>query len=219
MAILLLPCAQAYVRLTANGVPLQRPDFANIRFLLNDAAVGGLQNSQGQPFITSGSDPSGAIRAALAAWDAIPTSVARFAPLGITTAVNNSSDGLNVIVFRDTPEIRSFMGTEVADHVLFVTPDGKIVETDILFNPIYKFSTTRETGTYDIQSVAAHELGHALGANHSGVLGATMYQDTAPGQIGQRRLSPDDIAFASAVYLPPVFRAITSFTPSHWRAM
>ncbi|MDQ2899994.1 MAG: matrixin family metalloprotease [Acidobacteriota bacterium] len=198
-----MPSARAYVRLTLNGVPLQRPDFANVRFLLNDAAVSGLQNSQGQPFITSGSDPAGAIRAALAAWNGVPTSVARFAPLGGTAAVNDSNDRLNVIVFRDTPEIRSFMGTDVADHVSFVTPDGKVLETDILFNPMYKFSTTREAGTYDIQSVAAHELGHALGANHTGVVGATMYQDAFPGQIGQRRLSPDDIAFASAVYPPP----------------
>ena len=203
LAALLTPSLGAYVRLTINGAVLRRTDFSNVQFLLNSSAAPGLLNAQGRPFITADSDPAGAIRAAMATWSSIPTSAIRFAPLGTTGVANNPNDRLNVIVFLDTPEIRNFLGSDVAKTVHAFSPDGQITETDIVFNPAMMFSTTQADGTFDIQSVITHELGHALGADHTGVLGATMYQNTFTGQISQRRLSADDIAFASAAYPPP----------------
>ncbi len=194
--------AGAYVRRTGNGAPLRRVDFANVRFLV-DGAVPGRTNAQGQPMITADSDPIGALRAALAAWNGVPTSAARFAPLGATTAGFNPNDGLNVFVFGDTPEIRSVVGDRLAITVYRVDASGQILESDIIFNPAKTFSTTQADGTLDLQSIATHELGHSLGADHSGVLAATMFWATNPGQTNQRRLSPDDIAFASAAYPPP----------------
>ena len=203
IAFIVAPTGGAYVRRTVNGAALRRPDFANVQFLVNGGAVAGRANAQGQPIITADSDPVGALRAALAAWNAIPTSAARFAPLGTTTAGNNPNDGLNVFVFGDTPEIRSAVGDNLAVTIYRIAVSGQIVETDIIFNPAKTFSTTQADGTYDLQSIATHELGHALGSDHSGVLAATMFWATNPGQTNQRRLSPDDIAFASSAYPPP----------------
>ncbi len=203
IAFVVAPTGSAYVRRTVNGAAIRRADFANVQFLVNGGAVAGRTNAQGQPIITADSDPVGALRAALSAWNAIPTSVARFAPLGTTAAGNNPGDGLNVFVFGDTPEIRSVVGQSLAATVYQVAASGQIVETDIIFNPAKTFSTTQADGTYDLQSVATHELGHALGAEHSGMLGATMFWATNPGQTNQRRLSPDDIAFVSSAYPPP----------------
>jgi hypothetical protein len=45
-----------------------------------------------------------------------------------------------------------------------------------------------------------HEIGHALGADHSGVLEATMFQATGMQQSHLRTLAPDDIAWASMMY-------------------
>ncbi len=48
-----------------------------------------------------------------------------------------------------------------------------------------------------------HEFGHSLSANHSGLLGATMFQyssNTVTAYINQRYLSVDDVTFVSAVY-------------------
>ncbi|MDQ6663699.1 MAG: carboxypeptidase regulatory-like domain-containing protein, partial [Acidobacteriota bacterium] len=198
-----IPAAQAYIRFAPNGgAPLIRADYSNIRFHINDGTVAGLTNADGQPFITGDSDPVAALKLAAASWNAVPTTSAQFAPLDTISSVNNPADGLNVIVFRDTPEIRSVLGSALAMNVYSILPGGIITETDIIFNPAKTFSTTLAPGTFDIQSVAAHELGHALGANHSGILSATMFQSTQPGDGSQRLLSADDAMFASAVYPP-----------------
>ena len=198
-----LSSAQAYIRYAPFGAPLTRADFANIRFKVNVAALAGLTNADGQVFITPDSHAVRALKNAMASWSSIPTSAVRFAPLETTTAVNDPTDGVNVFVFRDTPEIRSVIGSAIAINLYSILPGGKIADTDILFSPTRKFSTTMAPGTFDIESIAAHELGHALGANHSGILSATMFHATQPGQTSQRRLSVDDALFASTVYPAP----------------
>ena len=62
------------------------------------------------------------------------------------------------------------------------------------------FSTNLAPGTFDLESTATHELGHALGLNHTIFLGATMYQSSPPARNCQAQLSTDDIAFANAAY-------------------
>lgn len=53
---------------------------------------------------------------------------------------------------------------------------------------------------YDIQSVACHEFGHALGLGHSGVNGATMAPSTGNGSEGPRSIANDDIAGLHQIY-------------------
>jgi len=55
------------------------------------------------------------------------------------------------------------------------------------------------TGRYDLQGIAAHEYGHALGLHHSSFLDATMHATTDNGK-GYRSLAPDDIAGVQGVY-------------------
>ena len=45
---------------------------------------------------------------------------------------------------------------------------------------------------FDLQSVACHEYGHALGMGHSGVNGATMYPSISGTGVGQRSIATDD---------------------------
>jgi hypothetical protein len=82
---------------------------------------------------------------------------------------------------------------------------GNLVEFDIEFydrdgsyNIVW---ATNPTGSqFDIQGVAAHEFGHALGLDHSNVSGATMYPSTGPGNLGPRSIAADDILGYQSLY-------------------
>ncbi|HIG11990.1 MAG TPA: matrixin family metalloprotease [Planctomycetes bacterium] len=52
----------------------------------------------------------------------------------------------------------------------------------------------------DMQGVAAHEYGHALGLDHSQVNGSTMRGGSGGNQIGLRSIEADDIAGVQALY-------------------
>src|SRR5450432_2623148 len=214
IAFVLAPSALPYGRLkSSSGAFLHRTDFANVQFQLNQLAVPGLNNAAGQAFITADSDIPTAIANAAAAWNAVQTSAARFAPVPGTNLTNVSGDGVNVIVFLDTPAIRSALGpslTAVTTPVFY--SDGTIVDSDIIFNPAFSFSTNGVPNTFDIQSILTHEMGHALGANHTGVVGAAMFQFTNQNATAYQTLAPDDVAFVSDAYpasTPSPFGAIS----------
>lgn len=53
---------------------------------------------------------------------------------------------------------------------------------------------------FDLQSVATHEYGHAIGLGHSGTGAATMTPAVAPGTSGARSIHADDIAGLQCIY-------------------
>lgn len=68
----------------------------------------------------------------------------------------------------------------------------------------------------DIQGVACHELGHALGLDHTGSAGATMQPAISGTGTSQRSIAADDIAGVQSIYsvasaTKPI---ITSLTPA-----
>lgn len=58
---------------------------------------------------------------------------------------------------------------------------------------------TNITGT-DLQGVACHEYGHALGLGHSNVSGATMYPSISGSGVNARSIAADDIAGVQHIY-------------------
>jgi hypothetical protein len=194
--------AWSYVPLDPAHPNIHRSDYANVQFLVNQAVAPGLNNANGSAWITSDSDPLGAIAGALSTWSGIATSALQFAPAGTTAAVNTPTDRQNVIVFSDTPANRSLLGSTVLalTTCMYMASDGAITDSDIVFNPAYTFSTSMAYNTVDLQAVLTHELGHALGAGHTTVLGASMFQATSYNDNHQATLSPDDIAFAASRY-------------------
>ena len=200
LALSVIP-AMAYVHAQRSGVNEYRADNANIQISLNSAAISGLNNSSGQPWIVAGSDIPGAASAALNAWNEIATANFHFAPLQTTSSLEGQ-DGENVIAFDDTPETRQMLGAALAVTVRYGSVDGGpvIEKSDILFNPVHVFSTNLAPGSYDFQSVLTHELGHALGSSHTGVLSATMFQASGMQNTDETVLSHDDMAFATETY-------------------
>lgn len=86
-----------------------------------------------------------------------------------------------------------------------------IIDADIMFNPSQQFSTATPTpsGDFDVQSVATHEIGHALGLDHSGIAAAVMYPFGDVGQSQTRTLSVDDSAGIAFLYPAAAFSAAT----------
>jgi uncharacterized protein (TIGR03437 family) len=79
---------------------------------------------------------------------------------------------------------------------------GAILDSDIYLNPnlpgTQTYGTRGTPGTYDLQVILTHEMGHAFGAGHSTLPTSTMFFSVV--NLYQRTLSDDDRTFARAVY-------------------
>jgi uncharacterized protein (TIGR03437 family) len=222
LAILLLSGSVAfgYIRVLtqeANPVPLIRVDNTGIQFNLDQSVVAGAQSSLSKPnvtVITSNSDPFGATRAALAAWNSVTTSNIKFLALQTNSAGINPNDNIMTIAIATTNDELSIIpnGAIAATSDTYATgsgtlpngwtvQDGSIIDSDIILHPGFTFSTTGAAGTFDLQAVLTHELGHALGSNHVGLLGATMFPYS--NQTIQRNLSSDDMDLVNQTYPLP----------------
>jgi hypothetical protein len=225
----LIPCAFGYIGQTiTTGTPPQnvqitRPDFANLQFYLSSSLVGGATSSlsgAASPVITASSNPAAAVEIAMANWNNVGAASIHFNGLQSTTSGANPNDCTNVISIGSSAADLSVLGfvsaaqpgaIEVTSNGYVATagvppgctttfPAGSIFDSDILVNPYFTFSTDGSANTIDLQSVMSHEFGHALGMNHSGLLGATMYPYFHNGELYQRHLSSDEKAFAAAFY-------------------
>lgn len=176
------------------GNPYRRTDFNNIRFLLNSDTA--------QTIVSDGSAAK-AIQAGLDAWNGVPDSAVRFAPLEMTSRGIDSTDQQNVIALATSAAARSAVGSALAVTVISSSQDGRVLDSDILLNPDIRFSTTLQANTYDLRSVVTHELGHSLGANHATVLSATMFWNTLLQDASKRQLKADDASFAVDAYPGP----------------
>jgi uncharacterized protein (TIGR03437 family) len=184
----------------SSGAAMVRSDYRAIPYVLDSRTAPGLLNTAGQFTITPESDPLSAVHGALQEWTNVPYAEVRFAPFETGAGRQPRNDGVNLITFADTAETRSLVGKAVAVTFLYTRVDGVLIDTDIVFNPELRFSTEPDSSSLDIQGTLTHELGHALGLDHSGVLGATMFPMTAAGTNRIARLSTDDTAFVRDVY-------------------
>jgi hypothetical protein len=169
-----------------------------ILFAIND------QVSPELPNITDDSDPIGALNRALSRW---PSFANISITSGFTSVASGGIDGRNIITFADTEanrEIFEMGGGGGIALTLFAFRDGRLIEADILFSPDRTFTTTIESQTelelarmFDIEGVAFHEIGHAIGLDHTGVESATMWTRAA---LSQRLPDSDDIAGLRTLY-------------------
>lgn len=88
------------------------------------------------------------------------------------------------------------------------TSTHEIVDADILVNEAeHHFAILPDDAvpgqglSDDLEGTLTHELGHALGLAHNKDLPeATMYPSTVPGETSKRKLNPDDVQGAQALY-------------------
>ncbi|MCC6623833.1 MAG: matrixin family metalloprotease [Deltaproteobacteria bacterium] len=163
-------------------------------------------------------DALGAVRAAFATWAALDCTTVTFEELGdapdpsATLAVTSAPDGHNDVVWVEGDDWR------FGAYVLGVTApvigaDRALREADIAFNGLYVQWTTSGNGGTDLESVAVHEIGHFIGAQHN--LGP--YEHAAPptmapfvaSGIQNRTLEPDDQKVACFLYPAAPYRCVS----------
>jgi len=195
---------------------LKRYDNTGIQVNLNNLIVAGLTSSlsgKNVTVISANTDPFSTLQSALAAWNSIRSANIRFQPLQSTGKVGDRTDLQNVVFMAGTADDLSVLGgpngalavtisaNALADGNLqsgLAVKKGQIYDSDIMINPSYAFSADSSAGTADLESVLAHELGHLLGANHSGLMGATM--NPFPSFVTGRYLGSDEKAYATFTY-------------------
>jgi len=162
-----------------------------------------------------------ALQTGMDAWNSQSGSSFRFSYGGQVSDTSNSLDYRNVIIFRNTSN-----GGAIATTYSWANSSG-LIDTDIVFwdggFSLYTGSTlcgttpsdtTRQTvgNSAYIEDVATHELGHALGLNHSSDAAATMYPSYSYCSQEMRTLGTDDIAGARHLY--PATTSVTNTAPS-----
>src|SRR6266404_3106465 len=156
--------------------------------------------------IKAGTDVIGAARRALRRWSSV-SNVQFFETSSSVQAISppNAGDRINLITVS-ADNSSAFESQDNPGRTRVFSDSGAITEADIALNPNVLFSSDGTSGTYDLESTFAHEVGHLLGLEHSAVIGATMQPRQAQnGLYGlpaftQRTLSEDDAAGARALY-------------------
>ncbi|HEX8636354.1 MAG TPA: matrixin family metalloprotease [Pyrinomonadaceae bacterium] len=158
--------------------------------------------------IKAGSDVLGAARRALRRWsDAANIQLVESSTSVDSVNPSGTGDGINLITVSASATNDAFTnqgGQRLGRTRVIFDSTGRILEADLALNPRVSFSTDGTSNTYDLESTLVHELGHLLGLDHSGVVGATMQPRQGLNFIDpahtMRTLSDDDLAGIRSIY-------------------
>jgi hypothetical protein len=166
-----------------------------------------------------GADAEDAVRGAFGTWLASGENLPRldFDLSSARRAVTLAPDGENRVYFA--PITVPGHENDLAITLAYTRSDsGEVTEADLVINARHAFAMLRDEGrsaalssgtttasgckgTYDVQSVLTHEVGHFFGLGEDTTdRGATMYFSTTPCDLGKRDLSTGDSGEMSNLY-------------------
>jgi hypothetical protein len=138
-----------------------------------------------------------AVQAGMTAWNTEGSSAFKYLYGGRVNDTSTGYDSRNVVVFRNATS-----GSALATTYSWWS-GTTLVDSDIIFwDAAYTFVAGADgcSGAAYIEDVATHELGHALGLNHSGDTAATMYPSYSWCSQEMRTLGADDVAGIQSLY-------------------
>jgi hypothetical protein len=132
---------------------------------------------------------------AFSTWASVPRTALSHRFVGFTGAEPVGGDGLSVVGFRSRPELER---TLAAASFEIDTLTGRILEVDIFFNTTMPWAVVEagRAGSFDVESVGLHEVGHLLGLGHS-ALGETELRDEGGRRVLGKRAVMFPIAYPS----------------------
>lgn len=168
--------------------------------------------SEQSPSIKRGSDVALAVERSLERWaEAAGIRIQVFqTPLQNISPSGPRGDGISLITIASTAEnalVFNKNGNSLpAATRIFFDRSGNITEADIVLNASHQFSTDGTFGTYDLETVLMHEIGHLLGLDHSPTVGSLMWPQISRNGLFsvnsffRRELLEHDIASVREIY-------------------
>jgi len=205
--------AHAGARLAAH-VRLKHPTNGVLLRWSSPGNVGIVIHSTGSDDIADASHET-ALRLAIQDWNAVTGTSATLvedASPAAQARTDWASSGVHLMLFDESNASGFFPSgsATVAITPVWFFSSGVIQDADVLFNGAgYHFTTSGEVGRFDVEDVAAHELGHLLGLDHSGATGATLFPYVDTHVLLQRSLSADDVTGLRDAYPAGVAGRIT----------
>ena len=155
---LLLCCwtqpASAYLKFgyEVNGKPhTLKWSTGKVQYFVTDAGVDGVSATQFQAAVAKAFD----------VWAAVPTASISYQFGGFTRSLPDEDDGRTTLGFLNEPSLDRVLAST---SYLIDDLTGDLVESDIFFNSAFPWSVAAagERTRWDLQSIATHEIGHAL---------------------------------------------------------
>jgi len=170
---------------------------ANEPYAINPTNADGLLNA---------SEVVAANAAGVAAWEAQSGDVLGNWYVDYNASYNDDyTDNVNSISFGYYPNSGVIAITTVWGYFYGPPPSREIIEFDLLYNdPYYVWGNADvDPSVMDLQNIATHELGHALGLSDlytSGCTEETMYGYSSEGEMKKRTLGAGDIVGIKKLY-------------------